>query len=54
MRILFLHGVSRMRRPYEAGLVEGQGNNRLAPNDQATRAEAVTLILRLLDKTEQQ
>ncbi|MEK4330578.1 S-layer homology domain-containing protein [Paenibacillus sp. FSL R7-0312] len=39
---------------YEAGLVEGQGNNRLAPNDQATRAEAVTLILRLLDKTEQQ
>ena len=32
---------------YEAGLIEGKDNNRFAPNDQVTRAEAVTLLLRL-------
>jgi hypothetical protein len=33
----------------KAGLFEGIGNNRFAPNEPATRAEAVTLILSLLD-----
>ncbi|WNS40992.1 S-layer homology domain-containing protein [Paenibacillus sp. MMS20-IR301] len=37
---------------YAAGLIEGRGNNRLAPQEQATRAEAVTVILRMLEKTE--
>ncbi|MNP27427.1 Endo-1,4-beta-xylanase A precursor [compost metagenome] len=32
---------------YEAGLIEGRDNNLFAPNDQVTRAEAVTLLLRL-------
>jgi len=34
----------------EAGLVHGKGNNLFAPNDNTSRAEAVVLILRLLDK----
>jgi len=33
----------------DAGLMNGEGKNRFAPNDQATRAEAVTVILRLLE-----
>lgn len=37
----------------EAGLIEGKDNNRLAPKDQATRAEAVTMVLRLLEQAEQ-
>ncbi|MFS0726755.1 S-layer homology domain-containing protein [Paenibacillus sp. 1P07SE] len=32
-----------------AGLLQGQSGNRLAPNATATRAEALTLIIRLLD-----
>lgn len=32
-----------------AGLMNGEGKNRFAPNDQTTRAEAVTVILRLLE-----
>ncbi|QOS78993.1 S-layer homology domain-containing protein [Paenibacillus sp. JNUCC31] len=35
----------------EAGLVGGVGGNRFAPNQTATRAEAVTLIVGLLEKT---
>lgn len=33
----------------EAGLIKGKGNNRFAPGDNTTRAEAVTLILSLID-----
>ncbi|MFC5699709.1 NEAT domain-containing protein [Cohnella faecalis] len=33
----------------EAGLIKGKGNNRFDPNAPATRAEAVTLVLGLLD-----
>ncbi|WP_241674922.1 S-layer homology domain-containing protein [Paenibacillus luteus] len=33
----------------ELGLVQGRGNNRFVPHGVATRAEAVVLILRLLD-----
>ncbi|NIK78748.1 hypothetical protein FHS15_003894 [Paenibacillus castaneae] len=33
---------------YEAGLIKGRGNNLFAPNENATRAEAVTMILALL------
>lgn len=41
-------------RPYiaaavDAGLVGGVGNNRFAPRQVATRAEAVTLVIRLLE-----
>lgn len=32
---------------YEAGLIQGKGNDRFAPNDPVTRAEAVTLLLRM-------
>ncbi|RXZ84318.1 hypothetical protein EBB07_02600 [Paenibacillaceae bacterium] len=32
-----------------AGLIKGRGNNRFVPHDNTTRAEAVTLILGLLD-----
>lgn len=39
---------------YDAGLIEGKDNNRLAPNDQATRAEAITMVLRLVKKVGQQ
>ncbi|EGG38209.1 S-layer homology domain-containing protein [Paenibacillus sp. HGF5] len=35
----------------DAGLVGGVGNNRFAPQQVATRAEAVTLIIELLDYT---
>jgi len=43
-------------RPYtaaavKAGLVKGRGNNLFVPNDHATRAEAVTLILALRNAT---
>jgi len=31
------------------GLIQGRGNNRFAPGETATRAEAVTLLLQLLD-----
>ncbi|WP_020619833.1 S-layer homology domain-containing protein [Paenibacillus daejeonensis] len=31
----------------DAGMVQGRGNNRFAPLEQATRAEAVTLLLKL-------
>ncbi|WP_171056342.1 NEAT domain-containing protein [Paenibacillus sinopodophylli] len=34
----------------EAGYIQGKGNNRFDPNASATRAEALTLILRLLEK----
>jgi len=34
----------------EAGLVQGKGNNRFAPNDNTSRAEAVVLIIRFLDR----
>lgn len=33
----------------EAGLIKGRGNNRFVPGDHTTRAEAVTLILALID-----
>ncbi|MCR8844932.1 NEAT domain-containing protein [Paenibacillus sp. SC116] len=33
----------------EAGLIKGKANNRFDPNATATRAEAVTLVLRMLD-----
>jgi len=33
----------------KAGLVQGTGDNRFAPNDHATRAEAVTMLLAMLD-----
>lgn len=41
-------------RPYivtafEAGLIQGKGNHRFAPLDDASRAEAVTLILAILE-----
>ncbi|MEC0125181.1 S-layer homology domain-containing protein [Paenibacillus pabuli] len=36
----------------KAGLVGGVGGNRFAPNQTATRAEAVTLIIALLEKAE--
>ncbi|WP_131012222.1 S-layer homology domain-containing protein [Paenibacillus thalictri] len=35
---------------YKQGLISGRDNNTFAPNDNATRAEAVTLILALHDK----
>jgi len=37
---------------YEAGLVQGRGRNLFAPNELATRAEAVIMILGLLKLTE--
>lgn len=40
-------GIAYATALYEAGLIEGKDNNRFAPNDQVTRAEAVTLLLRL-------
>ncbi|RXZ81505.1 glycosyl hydrolase family protein [Paenibacillaceae bacterium] len=35
-----------MAAAVEQGILEGRGNNVLAPNDNATRAEAVTMLLR--------
>jgi len=35
----------------ELGIVQGRDDNRFAPNDTATRAEAVVLILRLLERS---
>ncbi|MBU5670904.1 S-layer homology domain-containing protein [Paenibacillus brevis] len=40
-------GAAYVAALYEVGLIEGKDNNRLAPNDQVTRAEAVTLLLRM-------
>ncbi|MNO00265.1 hypothetical protein D3C81_2201250 [compost metagenome] len=34
----------------KSGLVNGVGQNKFAPNQKATRAEAVTIILALLEK----
>ncbi|SFD66052.1 hexosaminidase [Paenibacillus catalpae] len=34
---------------YDAGIVKGRGNNRFIPEATATRAEAVTMVLHLLD-----
>jgi hypothetical protein len=33
----------------EMGLLQGRGKNRFAPNEVATRAEAITVILRFLE-----
>jgi|GEM_PF-5793799 Uncharacterised Sugar-binding Domain./S-layer homology domain. len=41
-------GQSYVTAAYEAGLIQGKADNRFAPEDQATRAEAVTLILRAI------
>ncbi|MGO4273788.1 S-layer homology domain-containing protein, partial [Paenibacillus sp. TAF58] len=32
----------------QAGIVQGKGNNQFAPQDHATRAEAVTVLLNML------
>ncbi|NBD23549.1 S-layer homology domain-containing protein [Paenibacillus glycinis] len=32
----------------QAGLMQGKGNNRFAPQDKATRAETVTVLLKLI------
>ncbi|RIX53971.1 SpoIID/LytB domain-containing protein [Paenibacillus nanensis] len=37
----------------EAGLIQGKGNNRFGPNDDSKRAEAVVLLLALLDSAEE-
>lgn len=47
--------IANWAKPYiaaatKAGMIKGKGNNQFAPNDLATRAEAVTLILALLDR----
>ncbi|RJE89717.1 SpoIID/LytB domain-containing protein [Paenibacillus sp. 1011MAR3C5] len=36
----------------EAGLMQGKGNNRFAPNDRTTRAEAVVLLLAWLNESD--
>ncbi|WP_165861229.1 family 10 glycosylhydrolase [Paenibacillus paeoniae] len=36
----------------EAGLMQGKGNNRFAPNDRTTRAEAVVLLLAWLNQND--
>lgn len=33
---------------YEAGLIQGKGNNKFAPNDPLTRGEAVTVLMKLV------
>ncbi|MFD0961301.1 S-layer homology domain-containing protein [Paenibacillus chungangensis] len=33
----------------QLGIIQGKGSNRFAPNDTATRAEAVTMLINLLD-----
>ncbi|WP_127579697.1 S-layer homology domain-containing protein [Paenibacillus koleovorans] len=38
----------------KAGLIDGKDNGLFAPNEHTTRAEAITIILRLLDKLDQQ
>ncbi|MGN7413002.1 S-layer homology domain-containing protein [Paenibacillus sp. SAF-068] len=44
--------VSYVAAAVEAGLVGGVGGNRFAPAQTATRAEAITLIIGLLDTKE--
>ena len=34
---------------YEAGLIQGKDNNKFAPNDLLTRAEAVTVLMKLVE-----
>lgn len=34
----------------QAGIVQGKGNNRFAPQDSATRAEAVSVLLKMLEQ----
>ncbi|MDG0790040.1 S-layer homology domain-containing protein [Cohnella ginsengisoli] len=41
-------GQSYVAAAYEAGLIEGKPNNQFAPNDAATRAEAITLVLKMV------
>lgn len=36
---------------YDAGLISGRGSNRYAPVDELTRAEAVVIILSILDRS---
>jgi hypothetical protein len=45
-------GQSYVAAAYEAGLIKGKSNNRFAPNDEATRAEAVTLVLKMMEYLE--
>jgi hypothetical protein len=45
-------GVPYIAAAVEEGLVNGVGQNQFAPNQKATRAEAVTLILALLEKAQ--
>lgn len=41
--------VNAISAAVEAGLLQGKGDNSFDPNGQATRAEALTMIIRLLD-----
>lgn len=41
-------GAEYVAAAYEAGIINGKNNNRFAPNDVATRAEAVTMLLRAI------
>lgn len=42
---------SAVNRTVDAGIIQGKAGNRFAPNELATRAEAITMIIRLLNVT---
>lgn len=44
-----LWAVGEVKAAVQAGIIQGRDNNRLMPNAAATRAEAVVLLLRLLE-----
>ncbi|WP_276355824.1 S-layer homology domain-containing protein [Cohnella caldifontis] len=39
---------------HKLGIVSGRGGNKFVPNDTATRAEAVVMLLRMLEVREQE
>ncbi|WP_052759552.1 S-layer homology domain-containing protein [Paenibacillus sp. DMB20] len=41
-------GIDYAAAAYEAGLIQGKGNNKFAPNDPVTRAEAVTVLMKVI------
>ena len=45
--------IDAVSKAYTAGIINGKGDNRFEPKTNTTRAEAATVIIRIVDKMEE-